>query len=588
MADVAVHVEDTESIIECPSNPSLTTTQSEGLLECVSSATIRCHSSYYLGSSDPQAFRLFSADRERASLTRHHPHVCLAMVGLPGRGKSFIARKVEVFMKWKAGHEVVKLFNVGKYRRTNVEAQESGKAAFFDPSNANAVAAREQAAKEAMAEMLRFFETGGEVGILDATNSTKERRDWIVRECHAKNVAVVFIESICDDPEVLHENFLNKVRHSPDFRGMTQFEAMADLMDRIQNYERVYETINDDSTTYIKLFNLQSKVMCNKAYGSFTKSLLPYLTAVHIAPRPIWLVRAGLPAGQHEDDVEERHNPCAENKIAPLSDEGVQFAVALAEFVGTRSRKYMDQIKSANPHHFNDCAPQNDREHVHRVSRSDGQVDDGAICKVMCSTLPRSLATCEHLQDIADTEVYAALNPLDKGVFDGMRLKDIEQKSPKFHQMFEADRVNVRFPGGESIGDLVGRLESLLIEAEQQTAPVLICSHVSTSQVLYAYFCQVPINEACYIPIDPYVVHQFRPLMGGTWDHKRFQLDSSGLRPELIPVSSSIRRGQASPKSPSVQSLQKGLSRIESSTGLSRIESGTGFSRLTSSESSPS
>ena len=55
--------------------------------------------------------------------------------------------------------------------------------------------------------------------------------------------------------------------------------------------------------------------MCNKVYGSFTKSLLPYLTAIHIAPRPIWLVRAGLPAGQHEDDAEERHNPCAENKV---------------------------------------------------------------------------------------------------------------------------------------------------------------------------------------------------------------------------------------------------------------------------------
>ena len=76
---------------------------------------------------------------------------------------------------------------------------------------------------------------------------------------------------------------------------------------------QVYETIDDNHLTYIKLFNLQSKVMCNRAYGRLTKSLLPFLTSIHIAPRPIWLCRSGLPVGDQKD---EDHNPFAECKVS--------------------------------------------------------------------------------------------------------------------------------------------------------------------------------------------------------------------------------------------------------------------------------
>ena len=39
----------------------------------------------------------------------------IVMVGLPGRGKSYISRRLELFMSWLGDN--VKVFNVGKYRR---------------------------------------------------------------------------------------------------------------------------------------------------------------------------------------------------------------------------------------------------------------------------------------------------------------------------------------------------------------------------------------------------------------------------------------------------------------------------------------
>ena len=92
------------------------------------------------------------------------------------------------------------MFNVGKYRRN---IGDTGDANFFDPDNASAMGQRQQAADAAMDDMLNFFEEGGEVGIFDATNSTRSRRQWILEKAHGRGIAVVFIESICDDPEVL-------------------------------------------------------------------------------------------------------------------------------------------------------------------------------------------------------------------------------------------------------------------------------------------------------------------------------------------------------------------------------------------------
>lgn len=44
------------------------------------------------------------------------------------------------------------------------------------------------------------------VALFDATNTTKRRRQMLVhRSKNEKNTMLVFIESICDDPEILSQ-----------------------------------------------------------------------------------------------------------------------------------------------------------------------------------------------------------------------------------------------------------------------------------------------------------------------------------------------------------------------------------------------
>jgi hypothetical protein len=208
------------------------------------------------------------------------------------------------------------IFNVGKYRRQAFaelqkskrldeisEREEKGAcdANFFDSNNQAAAELREKVAEVALKEMLAWldedeeelsdsedqpdagrqssstflngishsnlkfgqakldFKGHNKIAIFDATNSTNQRRKWILEQCtkpdtrSGKPIGVIFVESICDDRELLEENYRYKISQSPDFDGMTESEAFSDLRQRVKKYEDAYETINDDSISYIKI-----------------------------------------------------------------------------------------------------------------------------------------------------------------------------------------------------------------------------------------------------------------------------------------------------------------------------------------------
>ena len=169
----------------------------------------------------------------RASLTADSAKLILAMVGLPARGKSFISHKLYAFLNWSGTR--TQIFNAGQKRRlaepeeTPAASSSEGRpmqrersaASFFDPTDEDAKAAREEIAMETLDELLQWFEAGGEVGIYDATNSTFARRGEVLARAAAAaeraghSVNVVFIESICDETALLEANMLAKVRASP-------------------------------------------------------------------------------------------------------------------------------------------------------------------------------------------------------------------------------------------------------------------------------------------------------------------------------------------------------------------------------------
>ena len=78
-------------------------------------------------------------------------------------------------------------------------------AGFYDPNNAEGLAARHTACEAALADLIAYMRQDGvRVAAFDATNNTKERRDHVIRTLTESGLGVkrMFVESICNDEAV--------------------------------------------------------------------------------------------------------------------------------------------------------------------------------------------------------------------------------------------------------------------------------------------------------------------------------------------------------------------------------------------------
>ena len=146
----------------------------------------------------------------------------LVMVGLPARGKTYIARRVARYLQFFHGAPT-KVFNVGNYRR-EISGAKVG-SSFFSNKNAKSLAERQKAAEYAMRDLKQWLQEKndkGRVGIFDATNTTKERREWIIQELAGimeSKSHIIFVESICNNEDIINENIRAVKLNMPDYKG---------------------------------------------------------------------------------------------------------------------------------------------------------------------------------------------------------------------------------------------------------------------------------------------------------------------------------------------------------------------------------
>ena len=184
-----------------------------------------------------------------------------------------------------------KTFNVGSYRRADTPQPTAD---FFDTANKDGERLRHAAAEAAVADMVKWFEReGGVVAILDATNSTKARRRWVKQRCDANNIETLYVESKCDNEELVMQNIMEVKTTSPDYKGQDPETAARDFRNRIRNYEKVYQTIDEDEKdlTYVKLIDVGNQVIINAIKDYLQSRVVYYLMNLHIRPRSIWLSR---------------------------------------------------------------------------------------------------------------------------------------------------------------------------------------------------------------------------------------------------------------------------------------------------------
>eukprot|EP00968_Pinguiococcus_pyrenoidosus_P021931 scaffold2963_cov250-Pinguiococcus_pyrenoidosus.AAC.12 len=399
----------------------------------------------------------------------------IVMVGVPGRGKTYIARKVARYLRWI--NYRTRVFSLARMRQEQFGQKQS--ADWYDPNNADAHSLRMEVLRRAVDDMMRFLNRGGEVAILDGTNVTKDRRE-LIRKAVAQQdgFSVMFIESVCDDPEVIQETLSGVENYSPDFIASDDFARRVDF------YTSVYQSVDDDEGMLIRVHNQGQRICVAGLQGFLPSKLLAFVSNLHgtVSP-PVYMTRHG----ESMFNVEHRIGG-----DSPLSDAGRQYSGALSDFF----------------------------EKLPNVSDT--------LC-VWSSTMRRARQTANPVVARKLCKRYVewrALREIEVGVCDGLTYQDVKQEFPSEYAAREENKLRYRYPRGESYLDLISRLEPVIIEFERQAEPLLIVAHQAVLRCLYAYFLDLPEEEVPYLSIPLHTVIKLENRAFG-WREQRFTLAST-------------------------------------------------------------
>jgi broad specificity phosphatase PhoE/predicted kinase len=387
--------------------------------------------------------------------------LAFVMVGLPARGKTFIARKIARYLAWR-GH-TTRVFNVGAYRRRRYGSRQPH--SFFDPDNEAAQEARRVVALDALDDLLAFLAGGGDVAIYDATNNTRDRRSLVRRRCAESGIDVVFVESICNDPAVVEANIRATKARSPDYLGMGEEEAVRDFRMRIEHYRRGYTEVGEDEGPFVKIIDVGRRIVVHGIHGYLPARVADFLRGLHAEPRTVWLTRHGESA----DNIAGRIGG-----DSALSEAGRAYAARLAQVASERM---------------------------------------GEDLLVWASTLQRTLETAQIVG--RPYRPWRALDEIDAGVCDGMTYREIADRMPSEFEARAADKFRYRYPRGESYQDIIRRLEPVIFELERERAPVLVIGHQAVLRALYAYLVERPPRECPYVSIPLHTLLEIRTTEHG-------------------------------------------------------------------------
>lgn len=227
--------------------------------------------------------------------------LCVVLVGVPARGKSFIAHKLVRYFSWLS--IATKSFNF-----TSKFTEERLKSVLT-------VGEVTTAANESLDDILQWLNVHDDmpaVAIYDGPNVSKMDRELAQTRLTKEGVETVFLESFCDDETMINENLL-----IGDAENTINHEFLAKYYEPLS-----METSQDLS--FIKLINFSSQILLNNIDSYLKSRIVYYIMNLHVKPRFIWLSRHG----------ESMYN--LEGKIggdASLSPRGFKYAEKLKDFV---------------------------------------------------------------------------------------------------------------------------------------------------------------------------------------------------------------------------------------------------------------
>ena len=402
----------------------------------------------------------------------------IIMMGLPARGKSYISQKLIRYFKWSGLPS--KIFNVGELRRAEYPNTDS---TFFHPDNINT---RNSIAEKVLLELIEWILIKeNKIAIFDATNTTIERRKKLIDTIDLFKIdklKICFIESVCDVKDIIDKNIAMKA-YSKDYLEKGIDYTINDFNQRMLYYKEVYQEFTTDEIkgldnySYLKISNINELFTIYNVCGFLLSNVISFLLNLNIHRNIIYLTRHG----QSEYNILDKigGNP-------GITNMGKKYSKELY--------KYIDDL-----------------ELNHLI--------------IYISTLKRTKETIEPFIENKYSPIIElkCLDEIDAGIYDSLTYSEIKLKYPEEYKHRKNDKLNYRYPRGESYKDLIIRAQKIIYDIENCDKPILIVAHQAVLRVIYSYFMnidnismtglEVPLNTVIKLTPHSYQYNEERKTL---------------------------------------------------------------------------
>ncbi len=387
----------------------------------------------------------------------------IAMVGLPARGKSTMARKIA--SAFELDEVKARIFNNGELRR-NLSRGNTSSPEFFSPENREGVTLRERYARLNLDQARAFLDAGGQVAIIDASNVTRARRAMI--SATFPEIPVLFVECINTDEEVKEANLERKLSLQ-EFGHLCPEEALDSFFKRISHYERVSEPLAEEPNRIV-VESFEGRILEEHISG-----LVPYYDRIRDlittrTVRNLFLVRHGETAFNLEGRI---------GGDPELTARGQAQARALAEYF-TPWR-------------------------IPIIFRSNHQ-----------RTLQTALPIAQR-QDNCSIISLPEFNEIDAGICEGMTYQEISEQLPEVAMARKGNKYGYVYPQGEGYATMEKRIQrgiKKVLYLNNYEDNIMIVGHQAVNRMILSYFVfrhqeevpyiYMPQNRYYHIQISPY------------------------------------------------------------------------------------
>jgi broad specificity phosphatase PhoE/predicted kinase len=387
-------------------------------------------------------------------MEKNNYKLIVVFVGLPASGKSYIANYLTQYLSW-LGYNI-NTFNCGHFRRKITGRKQC--AQFFDNSNKENSKIRESFFHHTLFELNNYLKNlNGDIGILDASNTTKLRRKKIIKffSLFRYKKKIIFLENITNYSSILKNN-INFKKMSPDYIDISEETMKNDFNKRLEHYTRIYEDIEDDENIkYIKNYNCGKKVIFNDIHGEIETLILDYLINFKVNIKTIFISRHGQSLFNLENRI---------GGDPDITEKGFIYSKKLYDYISTKYKPEEIEIFTSNLKRTKNTA--------------------NLFIKNNYNVCHKNL-----------------LNEIDGGICENMTYEQVKQTMPGLFSARKKNKFYFKYPEGESYYDLILRVKEFILELNKINKPILIISHNAIIRVLFSYFLSIKHDDIPYVDV---------------------------------------------------------------------------------------